>query len=546
MSEDRKADDTTLPPLPLGWAWAKVDEVGEVKLGRQRSPEHHTGTHMRPYLRVANVYEDRIDLSSVLEMNFTPQEFETYQLRAGDILLNEGQSLELVGRPALYRDELPGACFQNTLVRFRTGPALEPRFALAVFRYYLHSKRFQKLARWTVNIAHLGASRFAEVEFPLPPLAEQRRVVERLDELFSDLDAGVAALVRARANLKKYRAAVLKAAVTGELTKEWRANHPSAKPATKLLDQILAERRRRWEEVQQEKFASAGKSTPKEWQSKYQEPAPPDTNDLPQLPPHWCWASVDQVAEPGEQPVMTGPFGSMLGREDFLDTGIPLLTIGCLTEAGITLDKACYISDEKAQELSRYTVREGDLLFSRSASVGRVGYVTKALAGSLINYHIMRLRLADSVLLPNYFVSYVRGAGEVRSYLRKVNHGATRDGINSESLLSMPVAIPPLDEQVAIVSEVDQQVSVIAAAEDYIGASLKRAERLRQGILKEAFAGRLVPQDPKDEPASVLLERMRQAHGTQGRVARHPRSRQKRGKAPLQSLFEGVSDERDE
>src|SRR5688572_20174663 len=119
---------------------------------------------MRPYLRVANVYEDRIDLSDVKEMNFTPDEYVTYKLKYGDILLNEGQSLELVGRPALYRDEIPGACFQNTLVRFRTYPGLEPTFALLVFRYYLHAKRFQQLARWTVNIAHLGASRFAEVE----------------------------------------------------------------------------------------------------------------------------------------------------------------------------------------------------------------------------------------------------------------------------------------------------------------------------------------------------------------------------------------------
>ena len=88
-SNDVAQAQDTLPALPPGWAWAKVCEVGAVKLGRQRSPEHHTGDHMRPYLRVANVYEDRIDLSDVLQMNFTPQEFEQYQLRYGDILLNE-------------------------------------------------------------------------------------------------------------------------------------------------------------------------------------------------------------------------------------------------------------------------------------------------------------------------------------------------------------------------------------------------------------------------------------------------------------------------
>jgi type I restriction enzyme S subunit len=166
-----------LAPLPDGWAWARVSDVGSVTLGRQRSPEHHSGTHMRPYLRVANVFEDRIDLSDVLEMNFAPDEFETYRLQHGDILLNEGQSPELVGRPAMFRGELQDVCFQNTLVRFRAYPGVSPGFALLVFRAYLHNGRFRSIAKWTTNIAHLGAQRFARLEFPLPPLAEQERIV---------------------------------------------------------------------------------------------------------------------------------------------------------------------------------------------------------------------------------------------------------------------------------------------------------------------------------------------------------------------------------
>lgn len=110
---------TGLPELPSDWYWASVQQVGSVQLGRQRAPQHHSGQHMRPYLRVANVFEDRIDTSDVMEMNFTPDEYETYRLGYGDILLNEGQSMELIGRPAIYRDEVPGACFTNTLVRFR-------------------------------------------------------------------------------------------------------------------------------------------------------------------------------------------------------------------------------------------------------------------------------------------------------------------------------------------------------------------------------------------------------------------------------------------
>ena len=153
---------------PAGWTKTTVGEVGRVQLGRQRSPKNHSGPHMRPYLRVANVFEDRINLDDVMEMNFTPAEYEVFKLEPGDILLNEGQSLELVGRPAMYRGEMPGACFTNSLVRFQAGPLLDPKFALYVFLGYLHTGRFQRIATNTVNIAHLGAPAITRRLLPGP------------------------------------------------------------------------------------------------------------------------------------------------------------------------------------------------------------------------------------------------------------------------------------------------------------------------------------------------------------------------------------------
>ncbi len=165
--------------LPSSWVFISAREAGEVQLGRQRAPKYHLGENMRPYLRTANVFEDRIDTSDVLSMQFGDKDFETYRLKHGDILLNEGQSRELVGRPAMYRGELPDVCFQNTLVRFRSSEDVIPEYALLVFRYYLRSGRFQRLAQWSTNIAHLGAGRFAQIEFPLPPMAEQKEIVSR-------------------------------------------------------------------------------------------------------------------------------------------------------------------------------------------------------------------------------------------------------------------------------------------------------------------------------------------------------------------------------
>ncbi|WP_130647386.1 restriction endonuclease subunit S [Methanofollis fontis] len=175
--------------IPDLWEWLSTHAVGEVKLGRQRSPKNHTGPYMRPYLRVANVYEDRIDTNDVLEMNFSPKEYEIFRLQFGDILLNEGQSRELVGRPAIYRNEVPGACFQNTLVRFRPFKIVIPEYALIVFRCYLHAGKFLKIAKQTTNIAHLGANRFSKMPFPLPPLPEQHRIVAKVDALMALCDA---------------------------------------------------------------------------------------------------------------------------------------------------------------------------------------------------------------------------------------------------------------------------------------------------------------------------------------------------------------------
>lgn len=234
-------DISDLPELPEGWCWASPRQLGDVQLGRQRAPAHHQGEFMRPYLRVANVYEDRIDLGSVYEMNFSPAEFETYALRNGDILLNEGQSLELVGRSAIYRDELPGACFTNTLVRFRPALGVESEYSQIYFCACLRNHRFRKIARWTTNIAHLGADRFAAMEIPLPPHSEQLAIVDAvrvqlsvIDHLERDLDARLK-------SAQSLRQSILRHAFTGQLVPQ----DPNDEPASELLKRIAAEREAR-------------------------------------------------------------------------------------------------------------------------------------------------------------------------------------------------------------------------------------------------------------------------------------------------------------
>lgn len=236
--EPESVDTTGLPELPEGWCWASVEDVGSVQLGRQRAPQHHQGANMRPYLRVANVFEARIDTSDIMEMNFDESEFETFELKYGDILLNEGQSKHLVGRAAIYRDEVPGACFQNTLVRYRTASVLSPEFALLIFRHYLHCGRFQQIAKWTTSMAHLGAGRFAKVEIPLPPLAEQHQIVSAAEDLLSIGSVTERQTDHCEARIDKLNQSILAKAFRGELVPQ----DPNDEPASALLERIRAER----------------------------------------------------------------------------------------------------------------------------------------------------------------------------------------------------------------------------------------------------------------------------------------------------------------
>lgn len=220
--------------LPNGWMTARIDDLGEVRLGRQRSPEHHRGEHLRPYLRVANVFEDRIDATEVHEMNFTPEEYEIYALREGDILLNEGQSIELVGRPAMFRNEVSGVCFQNTLIRFRAGPAIDSEFALLVFLHYMHAGKFSSVARGSTNIAHLGLDRFRSMTMPVPPLEEQKRIVKEARRRLGEVQDQVRAVTASIERLPEMERELLAAAVAGELV----AQHAGDEPAEDLLSSL--------------------------------------------------------------------------------------------------------------------------------------------------------------------------------------------------------------------------------------------------------------------------------------------------------------------
>lgn len=148
--------------FPSHWTVQPASEAGGVQLGQPRHPKFRHGSNVRPYLRVANVFDGWIDFADVEKMHFPESELEKFELLPGDILLNEGQSTELVGRSAIYRGEIPGCCFQKTLIRFRCKPGLLPEFAHAFFQHCLYTGQFASMVVQTTSMAHLTAVRFKE------------------------------------------------------------------------------------------------------------------------------------------------------------------------------------------------------------------------------------------------------------------------------------------------------------------------------------------------------------------------------------------------
>lgn len=189
------------------WRLSRMDQEGDVQLGQQKHPKYDSGTNVRPYLRVDNVRDGWIDTTNVLRMHFPEKELVKFELQAGDILLNEGQTREYLGRSAIYRGEIPGCCFQKTLIRFRCNNSLLPEFAQAFFSFLLYSGFFASHPSQTA-IAHVTAIRFKKMPIPVPPLAEQRRIVEELQRIHQTRGATEAHLAALRSLLREFTRAI--------------------------------------------------------------------------------------------------------------------------------------------------------------------------------------------------------------------------------------------------------------------------------------------------------------------------------------------------
>ena len=337
------------------------------------------------------------------------------------------------------------------------------------------------------------------VDFPLPPAREQHRIVSEIEKQFTRLEAGGAALKRVQANLKRYCAAVLKAAVEGRLVPTEaelaRLEGRSYEAASDLLKRILADRRDRWEAKTEARALLPLKA-------KYKEPAAPNIGQLPELPEGWAWASVDQLTC-----LITS--GSRGWAELYSEEGPLFIRAQDIKTDRLELSSVAHVRLPQGVEGARTLISRFDILVTiTGANVTKTAVVNEDLGEAYVSQHVGLVRPLVSAL-SGYMYYWIVCPAYGRRELVRAAYGAGKPGLNLDNLRELLIAVPPLTEQCRIVTEVERRLSVIEEVGMQIEANLKRAERLRQAILKRAFEGKLVPQDPTDEPASVLLERIR-------------------------------------
>ncbi len=328
---------------------------------------------------------------------------------------------------------------------------------------------------------------------PLAPLKEQHRIVTKIESLLLRLDQGIAALKRAKSNLKQFEFSIVNSAIEGCLTGQWRQKNPPEKTGDELLRRILNERQRRWEEEQLSKFEAKQSNPPKGWRKQYREPIAPDTRKLPKLPAGWCWATIDQFGE-------TASGGTPDRRnKSYFNGNIPWVKSGELMD-GPVLQSTETISYEGMASSSAKIFPAGTLCVALyGATVGKLGLLGIDATTNQAVCGILR----PIAVLPEYLYFFLR---VIRPHLIRSGKGGAQSNISQQIIRSTPVALPPLSEQKTIIAILDVHLSVLQRIyERSMKSCLASAAQLRQSILKYAFEGRLAPQDSGDEPASILL-----------------------------------------
>ncbi len=457
--------DAGLSALPDRWMWTTLEEVIQIIDYRGRTPPY--SSEGIPHLRSANIKNGNIIWNNLKYV--TEETYDKYMTRGlpkqGDLLFTTEAPLGEVA----FAPNKKFSLAQRIMILRPFEDIIKPEFLL----YQIQTGNFQDRLRISETgsvVKGISSRNFKPFPIIIPPLPEQHRIVAKIEELFTKLDAGINELHKAQSQLKRYRQSVLKAAFEGKLTETWRAEH----------------------------------------QGKIE----PTTSIVGDLPDGWVWTTLEEVSQ-------LNPRIDKHGIDDNLEvTFLPMKNVEELS-GKIDLSGAKRFSELKRKSYTPF--RDGDILFAKVTPCMENGKI--AIAHDLKNgigfgsteFHVIRLSEEQS---KQFFFFYFLQQKFRQEAKRAMTSGVGLLRVPTDYMRKVPIPLPPLPEQQAIVAEVESRLSVADKVEKTVTAELKRAEQLRQSILKKAFSGELVPQDPNDEPASVLLERIKagKSKGAQGQL----------------------------
>jgi type I restriction enzyme S subunit len=445
--------------LPRGWKKVRVKDVADaIQYGYTASAiSRKNGPRL---LRITDIQNGHVDWNAVPSCDIPEEDIPKYRLSPGDLVF--ARTGATTGKSFLIGD-CPEAVFASYLIRVRASVEVSPRYLSAYFQSPDYWRQIESGKRG-VGQPNVNGKVLGEVEFPLAPLNEQHEIVAEIEKQFTRLEAGVAGLRRAQANLKRYRAAVLKAGCEGKLVPTEaelaRREGRTYETGAQLLERILTERRQKWN----------GKG-------KYKEAAIPDTTNLPPLSEGWTWAIVEQIA-------LRVTYGVTV-RPKYVDTGIRLISAREITGGTVNLRIAKMIAETDFASLrDKCRIYQNDVLFSKTGTIGKVAHVStdERLAASQ-NIAVI------SPLMNSLLLQYILMSPRIQDLARQSVKITAIPDLQLGQLSNFPIPLPPLDEQKRIVAELERRLSVVEELEAVVSANLRRATRLRQSILQQAFSG---------------------------------------------------------
>jgi type I restriction enzyme S subunit len=451
--------------VPAGWAWSTFGEVLPLSYGKALRGD------VRDALGNRAVYGS------------------AGRLGTHSKALTRGPAI-IVGRKGSAGSVFhsPYACWPiDTAYYAEGGSHIDLRFAY----FRLLHERLGRLDQSTA-VPSLSRNNYSPRPLALPPLKEQHRIAIKIDELFGEIEAGEQELERARDGLTAYRRAVLKAAVTGELTRDWREANTPHETGSELLAKIIEKRLK--EAIQRGSSALRG---PEPW---------PEI----ELPSGWAWASIDQVGSL----VQYGTSAKCSGN----DSGVAVLRMGNIQEGRLDYGALKFLPHSHG-EFPELLLRPGDVLFNRTNSaelVGKTAVFDGVVSPCSFASYLIRLRLCE--VRPHYLSYFINSAFGRHWITMVASQQVGQANVNGTKLKRLTFPLPPLAEQNEIVRRAEFTLAEAEVLRGEIGHARLEASRVRQAILASAFGGRLVPQDGTDEPASALLKQLRsRSEATQSR-----------------------------